>query len=113
MAKIRTAHSIFEAFWWMPLTIWQDLHPGLEAVGVEKLRREAFVERCESIEHGVVDEVVGIDNVGIVAWLDDPAEARLPAEHPAGIVVLHVVDERHERRELGFRDHPVDVQAEV
>ena len=54
---------------------------GLEAVRIEHLGREALIQRGEPIGDGVLEPVVGVDDVEVVAGLDDPSVARLPPQN--------------------------------
>src|SRR5262245_41159455 len=77
----------------------------LEAPRIKRFRREALVERIRAVLQRIVEPVACVDDVEVVAWLENPAEARLPTDDRALRVVLDVVDPRNPRAELQFRNH--------
>ena len=80
---------------------------------VQNLRRQPPIEGVSSVAERIVQPVVDVDEVEIVARLENPPEPRLPADDGALRVVLHVVDECDPRVELCLGDHSVQPGVEL
>src|SRR5918996_1272235 len=74
-----------------------------EPVRVEHFAGRPPIQRVDPVLQWVVEPVVRVDEIQVAAGLDDPAEARLPAEHGALRVVLDVVYPCDPRAELQLR----------
>src|SRR5688572_17427800 len=79
---------------------------GLEPVGIQNFGGGALVECRKPVEQWIVQPVVGVDEIQVVPRGENPAKARLPADHRALTVVLHVICKGEERRELCFAGEP-------
>src|SRR5262245_8928506 len=81
-----------------------------EPVSVNDLRPRHAVQPGEAVAHRIIQPVVDVDKIEIVPGFCDPSKPRLPAEHGALRVVLHVVDNRDPGIELRFDDNAIQTR---